>query len=187
MSHKEKKPIQPNDEVAEQTKTTAEEIKGGPVAETAEATLEAAKESSPLEAELVKTKEQLLRTAAEYENYRKRTDREKQQSISYGCGTAVERMLPVLDSLEMAAAADSTDAEYKKGVLLTVELFKKALTNIGVDEVDCLGKPFDPEIHNAVMREQREGTESGTITAVLQKGYKLGDRVLRHPMVSVAE
>ncbi len=130
--------------------------------------------------------DKLLRTAAEFDNYRKRTEREKQQSISYGTCLAVERLLPVLDNLERAACAACTDAEYKKGVDLTVESFRTALKALGVEELEAENKPFDPAIHCAVSREAADA-ESGTVVRVLQKGYKLGDRVIRHSMVVVAE
>lgn len=140
-----------------------------------------------LDDDLAQTTDQLLRTAAEFDNYRKRTEREKQASIRYGCGNAVERLLPVLDTLERAADAECSDAEYKKGVLLTVDVFKSALQSLGVEEIPARGQPFDPELHCAVTRESDSGQDSGTIVSVLQKGYKMGDGVIRHAMVTVAD
>lgn len=128
-----------------------------------------------------------LRTVAEYDNYRKRTDREKLASASNGCCNAIEQILPVLDTLETAAAAPTEDAEYKKGVQMTLDLFKNALTALGIEEIEAENKPFDPELHYAVSREQKEGVESGNITMVLQKGYKMGGRIIRYAVVMVAE
>lgn len=131
--------------------------------------------------------DKLLRTAAEFDNYRKRTEREKQASISYGCASTVEKLLPVLDTLERAAEAESSDAAYKKGVVLTLDVFKNALASMGIEEIPALGQSFDPELHCAVMREASDTAESGTVTGVMQKGYKMGDRIIRHAMVIVAE
>ncbi|MEA4911916.1 MAG: nucleotide exchange factor GrpE [Oscillospiraceae bacterium] len=144
-------------------------------------------EAEHLKKELDEIRDRLLRTAAEFDNYRKRTEREKQSSVAYGSAAAVTKLLPVLDNLERAAQADSSDEEYKKGVLLTLDQFKKSLDALGVREIEALGKEFDPAVHNAVMREAAEGKESGTVTKVLQKGYRMGDRVLRPSMVAVAE
>ena len=88
----------------------------------------------------------------------------------------------------LALNAECSDENYRKGVELTMKQFQNALDRLGVSPMDCLGKPFDPNYHNAVMTEQAgEGVESGTITKVLQNGYMQGDKVLRHAMVAVAE
>lgn len=140
-----------------------------------------------LKAEIDALTDKLLRTAAEFDNYRKRTEREKTASISYGCCATVERLLPVLDTLERAAEVESTDAEYKKGVVMTLDGFRKALDALGIEEISALGQPFDPELHNAVSRIADPDAESGTVVAVMQKGYRMADRVIRHAMVVVAE
>ncbi len=136
--------------------------------------------------ELDDVKDRLLRTAAEFDNFRKRTEREKSASITLGIMMAAERLLPALDTLEIAASAESGDADYKKGVEMTVGVFKTALGSLGIVEIETEGKPFDPDLHNAVAREASD-LESGTVIRVLQKGYKLEDRVIRHSMVAVAE
>ena len=146
-----------------------------------------APEETDANAKLAEMNDCLLRLAAEYDNYRKRTDREKQASISFGISTTVETFLPAFDILEKAAAAECTDADYKKGVEMTVELFKAAFSALGVTEIEAEGKPFDPELHSAVSREVKDGAESETVVTVLQKGYKIGDRVIRHAVVTVAE
>lgn len=130
--------------------------------------------------------DRLLRTAAEYDNYRKRTDKEKSQSVDYGMGKAITALLPVVDNLERASGAECADDEYKKGVELTVKTFLDALDSLGVQPIEALGKPFDPLIHSAVQQLEAGGAESGTVTAVYQKGYTLNGRVIRHAMVAVA-
>ncbi|MEG0752100.1 MAG: nucleotide exchange factor GrpE [Oscillospiraceae bacterium] len=144
-------------------------------------------ENESLTAELNAQKDKLLRTVAEYDNYRKRTEREKAESANYGIASAVEKLLPALDALELATLADSTDEKYKKGVEMTLVMFQNALSQIGVEEIEAQDVKFNPNVHNAVAREACEDKESGTITRVLQKGYSLNGRVLRPSMVAVAE
>ena len=177
MSEELKEPIAAG-EAAEETVEVAEE---------AEVMPEEPDELQLAQQEIAELKDRVLRSAAEFDNYRKRTEKEKRQSVALGMIGALEKMLPVLDTLEIAAAAESKDADYKKGVEMTVTLFKGALTALGVEEIEALGQPFDPNLHAAVAREASEEAESGTVLKVLQKGYKTADRVVRHAMVSVAE
>lgn len=139
-----------------------------------------------LSEDLDDAKDKMLRVMAEYDNYRKRTDREKQSAVSLGTALAVERILPVLDTLEMAASAETADTDYKKGVEMTVSMFKTALESLGVVEIEADGKPFDPNIHNCVASEENDTCESGTVIRVMQKGYKLNDKVIRPSMVAVS-
>ena len=133
-------------------------------------------------------KDQLLRTAAEYDNFRKRSAREQDAAFNNGVGFAVSKLLVILDTLEMAADAPTTDEEYKKGVLLTLEKAAAALAALKVEEIPAQGLEFDPNVHNAMMqRPAAEGEESGTVVQVFQKGYRMGDRVIRHATVVVAE
>ncbi|MDL2219068.1 nucleotide exchange factor GrpE [Ruminococcaceae bacterium OttesenSCG-928-O06] len=138
------------------------------------------------QAAAAEAKDSLLRTAAEYDNYRRRSQKEQEAAFGHGVSHAVEQLLPVLDVLEAAAHAESTDAEYKKGVTLTLSKLEDIFTKLGVTEIDTLGKPFDPELHNCLMQDADSGAESGTVTKVLQKGYTLGDKVIRHSQVAVA-
>lgn len=140
-----------------------------------------------LEKEKEELSDRLLRKVAEFDNYRKRTEKEKLESVSLGKAAALEGILPVFDSLALALNAECSDEKYKKGVELTMKQFSNALERLGVTQMDCLGKPFDPNFHNAVMTEAAEGVESGTITKVLQNGYMQGEKVLRCAMVAVAE
>lgn len=153
------------------------------------AELEAAKaQAQAAEAALSAAKDQLLRTAAEYENFRKRSAREQDAAFNNGVGFAVSQILSILDTLDMAANAPTTDENYKKGVMMTLDKAAAAFKVLKVEEIPALGLPFDPEVHSAVMQQPAaEGQESGTVVQVFQKGYKLGDKVVRHATVVVAE
>ena len=133
-------------------------------------------------------KDQLLRMAAEYENYRKRSTREADQKFNDGVSFAVNQIIPILDTLDMAANAPTTDENYKKGVTMTLDKAAKALDALHVEEIEALGKPFDPNFMSAVQQvPAQEGQESGTVVTVYQKGYKLGEKIVRHATVVVAE
>lgn len=161
-----------------------------PEQEAAEETAEV-KEENPcaeLEKQLAQTKDTLLRTAAEYDNFRKRSAREKDAAFGDGVAFAVEKLLGVLDTLSLAANTPTQDENYKKGVMMTLEQCAKAFEAIGVEEIEAEGKPFDPQLCAAVMQQAApEGTESGTVTQVLQKGYTYKGKVVRHASVAVAE
>ena len=140
------------------------------------------------EKELAGARETLMRTAAEYDNYRKRTAREKDATFNNGVTFAVTQLLPVVDTLEMAAAAPTEDENFKKGVEMTLTKCVEALGKLSIREIEALGKPFDPELHSAVMQDPAtDEAPSGTVTRVLQKGYQLDGRVVRHATVAVAE
>ena len=129
-----------------------------------------------------------LRLAAEYDNFRKRSAREKDAAFGDGVAFAVEKLLGVLDTLSLAANTPTQDENYKKGVMMTLEQCAKAFEAIGVEEIDADGKPFDPQLCAAVMQQPApEGAESGTVTQVLQKGYTYKGKVVRHASVAVAE
>ena len=133
-------------------------------------------------------KDQLLRTAAEYDNYRKRTAREADQKFNDGVSHAVTQILSILDTLDMAAAAECSDENYKKDVLMTLQKAAKAFEALHITEIEALNQPFDPQFMNAVQQvPPEEGQESGTVVRVFQKGYKIGDRIIRHATVVVAE
>ena len=125
---------------------------------------------------------------AQYDNFRKRSAREQDSAFGNGVSHAVEKILTILDTLEMAANAPTTDEAYKKGVVMTLEKAAAAFEALKVEEIPALNLPFDPEVHSAVMQQPAaEGQESGTVVQVFQKGYKLGDKVVRHATVVVAE
>lgn len=140
------------------------------------------------EAAAAQTKDQLLRTAAEYDNFRKRSAREAEQKFNDGVSFAAGQIIPILDTLDMAANAPTTDENYKKGVTMTLDKAAKAFEALHITEIEALGKPFDPNLMNAVQQVPApEGTESGTVVTVYQKGYRIGDKIIRHATVVVAE
>ena len=127
-----------------------------------------------------------LRLAAEFDNFRKRTIKEKDQSYSNGKCDAVEKLLPVYDNLERALQQETEDAAYKKGVEMTMTQLVSILNGLGVEIFGNPGDAFDPNIHNAVMHTEDDSVEENTITQVFQKGFKLGDKIVRFAMVQVA-
>ncbi len=127
-----------------------------------------------------------LRLYADYDNFRKRTVKEKDAAYGHGKADAVAKMLPVYDNLERALNQETADAAYKKGVEMTMTELVKIFTALGVESFGAAGDKFDPELHNAVMHCDDENLEENTIAAVFQKGFKLGDKVIRFAMVQVA-
>lgn len=130
--------------------------------------------------------EQLLRTVAEYDNFRKRSQREKESIYPQAVSQTVEKFIPIIDTVERALAVECSDAEFKKGIEMILQNFKDVLQKLGVEEFGKAGEQFDPEKHNAVMHVEDDQHEANTIVAVFQKGYQLGDRIIRHAMVQVA-
>ena len=127
-----------------------------------------------------------LRLAAEYDNFRKRTIKEKEASYGNGKADAVAKMLPVYDNLERALNQETTDAAFKKGVEMTMAELVKIFTALGVEIFGNVGDQFDPNLHNAVMHIENEDLGEKSISAVFQKGFKIGDKVVRFAMVQVA-
>ena len=130
--------------------------------------------------------DQFLRLAAEFDNFRKRTIKEKEQSYENGKADAVAKMLPVYDNLERALNQPTEDAAYKKGVEMTMTELVKILSGLGVEIFGEVGESFDPNLHNAVMHIENEELAENTIAAVFQKGAKIGEKVVRFAMVQVA-
>ena len=130
-------------------------------------------------------KDKLLRTVAEYDNFRKRTIKEKENIYNEACADVLKEMLPVLDNLERAVAVDGSVEDLKKGIEMTINQFLGALNKLGVEEIAADGE-FDPNFHNAVMHVQDENLQANQVAEVFQKGYKKGDKVLRYSMVKVA-
>ena len=163
-----------------------------PVEETqetpAEETVETAEtpEVNPWEEKYNAERDAHLRIAAEFDNYRKRTVKEKEASYGNGKADAVAKMLPVYDNLERALNQETADAAYKKGVELTMNELVKIFTSLGVEIFGNVGETFDPNLHNAVMHIESEELEENTISQVFQKGFKIGDKVVRFAMVQVA-
>ena len=136
------------------------------------------------EQELGETKDQYQRMLAEYANYKRRTEQEKEQLGQFSRGEMLKALLPTVDNLERAAAAPDGE-EYKKGVDMVIRQFHEELAGLGLEEIPAESQPFDPELHHAVMREDADGVEPDTVTEVFQKGYRYKGRVLRPAMVTV--
>ena len=160
-----------------------------PAAETVETAEEAAVETPEVNEWEVKYNEEhdsYLRLAADYDNFRKRTLKEKEQSYANGKADAVEKLLPVYDNLERALNQPTEDEAYKKGVEMTMTQLVGIFTSLGVEIYGNAGDEFDPNIHNAVMHTDDDSVAENTITQVFQKGIKLGEKIVRFAMVQVA-
>ena len=165
----------------EKKETPVEETVETPVEETVEAPA-----VDPWEEKYNAEHDAYLRLAADYDNFRKRTVKEKEASYGHGKADAVEKLLPVYDNLERAMNQPTQDEAYKKGVEMTFNQLVSIFTALGVEIFGNVGDAFDPNIHNAVMHTEEEGVEENTITQVFQKGFKLGDKIVRFAMVQVA-
>ena len=175
MPNKEKDPKETiSEEVIEETAET-------PAEETPEVP-----EVNPFEEKYNAEHDAHLRLAAEYDNFRKRTIKEKEASYGNGKADAVAKMLPVYDNLERALNQETSDAAFKKGVEMTMAELVKIFTSLGVEIFGQVGEQFDPNLHNAVMHTENEELEENSISAVFQKGFKIGDKVVRFAMVQVA-
>jgi len=151
-----------------------------------EETVETPEEVNPWEEKYQAEHDSLLRLAAEYDNYRKRTLKEKDAAYGHGRADAVEKLLPVYDNLERAANQPTEDEAYKKGVEMTLTQLVTILNGLGVEIFGNPGDLFDPNLHNAVMHTEEEDVPENTITQVFQKGFKMGDKIVRFAMVQVA-
>jgi len=162
-----------------------------PVEETVEEAVETAEAAeapavNPWEEKYNAEHDAYLRLAADYDNFRKRTIKEKEQSYGNGKADAVEKLLPVYDNLERALNQATEDEAYKKGVEMTMNQLVSIFTTLGVEIFGEVGQEFDPNIHNAVMHTEDENAADNTITQVFQKGFKLGEKIVRFAMVQVA-
>ena len=172
-----------------------EELNETPVEETVEETaqpeaeaevVEETVEVNPWEEKYNAEHDAHLRLAAEYDNFRKRTIKEKDAAYGNGKAGAVEKLLPVYDNLERAVNQPCTDEAFKKGVEMTMTELVNIFTGLGVEIFGNVGDEFDPNIHNAVMHVDNEELGENTIAMVFQKGFKIGDKVVRFAMVQVA-
>ena len=143
-------------------------------------------EINPWEEKYNAEHDQFLRLAAEFDNYRKRTLKEKEASYGNGKADAVAKLLPVYDNLERALNQPTEDANFKKGVEMTMTQLVSIFTGLGVEIFGEVGDPFDPNLHNAVMHADDENFGENTICQVFQKGFKIGDKIVRFAMVQVA-
>ena len=153
---------------------------------TQETPVEEAPQADPWEEKYNAERDAHLRLAADYDNFRKRTVKEKEQSYGNGKADAIEKLLPVYDNLERALNQPTEDAAYKKGVEMTMTQLVGILSGMGVEIYGQAGDAFDPNLHNAVMHTEEEDVEESTVTQVFQKGFKMGDKIIRFAMVQVA-
>lgn len=155
----------------------------------AEESAEANEEASVAEEkdELQEANEKYLRLAAEYQNFRRRTEEEKVKATAYANERIVKDLLDVVDNFERAlSTAKTEDENFKNGIDLIYKQLMTVLKNFGVEAIEAVGKEFDPNFHNAVMAEEVEGTEAGIVLMEMQKGYMLKERVVRPSMVKVS-
>ena len=182
-----------NEEVNEDTELKDEEVMENTAENTNEVeeedelnmTKKLKEENKKMQEELDLTKDRLLRLTAEYENYRKRTTKEKESIYADAYIDVIKEILPVIDNLERAMAAEGNVDDLKKGVEMTMKGCQDAFVKLGVEEIDASGE-FDPNFHNAVMHIEDEGLDKNVIAEVFQKGYKKGEKIIRHTMVKVA-
>ena len=170
---------QPEPEVAEPEKKPGKDKKADKAAKKAD---KAAEECA---AKAAAEHDRYLRLAAEYDNYRKRSARERESIYSDVRADTVTKFLPVYDNLARALEQSTADEAYRKGVEMIMAQFKDILERLGVTEIESVGKTFDPALHNAVMHDTDETKGEGEIVQELQKGFKLGDKVIRFAMVKV--
>lgn len=148
---------------------------------------EPVQQENPLQQELDETKDRLLRITAEYSNYKRRSELEKQEAYTYAKAQTIKELLPVIDNLERALANETKDYDaFKKGVEMTFDNLTSVLEKLGIEAFGEPGEIFDPNLHNAVMHVEDENYKSGEIVDVFQKGYKIGDKIVRPAMVKSA-
>lgn len=152
----------------------------------ADEVIELKKQIEAQKVQIDETEDRLKRVAAEFDNYKKRSSKEKDGLYNSLVGDIVSNFLPIIDNLEKAVEAETKDEEYRKGIELVLKQFKDVLSSRGVTEIETVGKTFDPEVHEAVSSVQDDTKGEKEIVQEYRKGYKIGDRVIRHSMVVVA-
>jgi len=170
----------------EQLVENAAETTPSPETETAEAAPVEDK-AAALEAELKEKSDRILRLQADFENFRRRTAKEKEELAAVITQNILGDLLPLLDNFERAMAVEQTDGEaFQKGVEMIFTQLREVMEKHGLENIEAEGAPFDPNVHQAIMRVENPDVEDGTITQVLQKGYRAKGRVIRPAMVQVA-
>ncbi len=144
------------------------------------------KNAVKIQEELDNTTDRLKRIMAEFDNFKKRSAKEREVLYSSIVGDVACKLLPVLDNLEKAANAETEDTNYKQGIDLVLKQYIDMLKSFGIEEIESIGKTFDPELHEAISMVQDETLGEKEIKEEFRKGYKLGDKVIRHSMVIVA-
>ncbi len=148
--------------------------------------IEANKKVETLKIQLEETEDRLKRVAAEFDNYKKRSAKEKTELYNSIMADVVSNFLPVIDNLEKAVEVETKDEEYKKGIELVLKQFQDVLLSNGVQAIEAVGQTFDPEFHEAVSSVQDDTKGEKEIVQEYRKGYKIGNKVIRHSMVIVA-
>ena len=169
----------------ENGEAASEETSGEEAVESSQSAEEGSSEENP---ELLQLKDKYLRTLAEYENFRKRSEKEKAQMFELGAKSIIEALLPVVDNFERALShvqEEEKDSPFVKGIEGIYKQIQKMFADCNIQEIEALGKKFDPALHNAVMTEEEGDAEEDTITQDLQKGYTYRGNVVRHSMVKV--
>ena len=169
----------------ENAEAASEETSGEEAVESSQSAEEGSSEENP---ELLQLKDKYLRTLAEYENFRKRSEKEKTQMFELGAKSIIEALLPVVDNFERALShvqEEEKDSPFVKGIEGIYKQIQKMFADCNIQEIEALGKKFDPALHNAVMTEEEGDAEEDTITQDLQKGYTYRGNVVRHSMVKV--
>lgn len=184
MAKKETKQTEAPVEEVTKTPETPETPETVPQPEQAEAP--ETPEVNPWEEKYNAERDAHLRVAAEFDNFRKRTVKEKEASYGNGKADAVAKILPIYDNLERALKQETTDAAFKKGVEMTMTELVKILNGLGVEIFGQVGDSFDPNLHNAVMHTENEELGENVVAQVFQKGFKIGEKVVRFAMVQVA-
>ncbi len=182
-------------EKAEETKEAAKEAEEAPTEEAAEpekkkGLFSKKEKKNPLQEKVDELNDRLVRQIAEFDNFRKRTDKEKSQMFEQGQSNVLEKLLPVVDNFERGLAAvpeEDKDGAFADGMNKIYKQLIKQLEDMGVSPIEAVGKEFDPNLHNAVMQADSDEYESGIVAQELQKGYMFHDTVLRHSMVAVTK
>lgn len=173
---------------AEETIENAEEQSDDDTKPTKDKEKSKNKKKNKLEEKLAELEEQRMRQLAEFENFRKRSEKEKSQMFEVGAKTVVEKILPVIDNFERGLAAvseEQKDSSFVQGMELVYKQILTTLEEIGVKPIEAVGQEFDPNLHNAVMMVDDDDKESGTVAEEMQKGYMYKESVVRHSMVKV--
>ncbi len=174
------------EELNDSAEETAEETEEKEEKENAEETAEEISEEDKLKAELAESKDKYLRLMAEYDNFRKRSAKERLELSAAVKGDTVADILPVLDNFERALNTETEDEAYKQGIEMIFKQFTDALTKLGIEPIDPVGEVFDPNIANAVNQIEDPELGENVVAQVFQKGYRIGDKVIRYAMVVVA-
>ena len=183
---KEASAAEQNEQTAAQAKPEAEAAKQPEEKKHEDAKQQEASEFGKAQQALAQEHDSYLRLAAEYDNYRKRSQKEKDNLYTEIRSETVEKFLPVYDNLERALAQETQDAAFKKGVEMTMNQLVSVMEKLGVESFGAAGDHFDPQLHNAVMHIEDESLGENVIAEVFQKGFKVGEKVVRFAMVKVA-